>query len=245
MAQIDDTTYDAKVYAKMLQGKDDSDDDDDDENSDSDDGYDAEPMTPSEFQQSMIRKTSTENQNPLIHQFDINESQSMKTARWFSNPLFAAIGQSVSTTTNAKRATTKTNPNASAKIDSDVDDDDDDQVEVAKKERLLNRDNDNGKKRKANSRETDETIDGTANDKLSAEDIIASMPKTDKQIRHEKRLKLMERDERKKLKRAQKSGDTENEFQLVANTSKNGNNSDSENEDDPNSRASKQSLDHF
>ena len=253
MAQIDNTSYDAKVYAKMLQGKDDSDDDDDDDNSDSDDGYDAEPMTPSEFQASMIHKTNltgsgkSDNQNPLLHQFDINESQSMKTARWFSNPLFAAIGQSVSTTTtiSAKGATAKATSKANTEIDSDDDyDGDDNQVALKQKERRQSRDNDNSKKRKAVTKKVDE--DDVSNDKLSPEDIIASMPKTDKQIRHEKRLKLMERDERKKLKRAQKSGDTENEFQLVANTSKNGNNnSDSENEDNPHSRASKQNLDHL
>ena len=42
------------------------------------------------------------------------------------------------------------------------------------------------------------------------------MPKTDKQKRHEKRLKQMERDERKKSRQAKKLGDTEGEFQLVA-----------------------------
>lgn len=250
MAQIDDTSYDARVYAKMLQGKDDS-DDDDDEDSDSDDGYDADPMTPSEFQASMTQKANatasgkSNNQNPLIHQFDINESQSMKTARWFSNPLFAAIGQSVSATTTAKSAATAARSNANAEVDSD--DDYDDQVKLEEKEKRQSRDdNDNSKKRKATSRKSDEKEDDVNNYKLSAEEIIASMPKTDKQIRHEKRLKLMERDERKKLKRAQKSGETENEFQLVSNTSKNGdNNSDSENEDDPNSRTSKQSFEHL
>jgi AdoMet-dependent rRNA methyltransferase SPB1 len=254
MAQIDDTTYDAKVYAKMLQGKGDSDDDDDDDNdSDSDDGYDAEPMTPSEFQASVMeRKSATsagnksDNQNPLIHQFNINESQSMKTARWFSNPLFAAIGQSVSATTGTtESATAKSRINSNAESDSD--DDSDDNTESGKKDRYQRQHSENSKKRKAISRKSNDGKKGNEeNYKLSAEEIIASMPKTDKQIRHEKRLKLMERDERKKLKRAQKSGDTENEFQLVANASKHGDdNSVSENEDHVNSSGSKQSLDHL
>ena len=241
MAQIDDTSYDAKVYAKMLSGKGDSDDDDDDENTDSDDGYDAEPMTPSEFQVAQTMSTAgkeRDNQNPLLHQFDIHESQSMKTARWFSNPLFAAIGQSVATTTLAEG--TKVRSNARAEMDSD---DDDEQNQVSKKDQRQRRDSDNGKKRKAVTKKHEEKEDRKNNTKLTPEDIIASMGKTDKQIRHEKRLKLMERDERKKLKRAKENGDTESEFQLVANTTTDEHHdSDSENE---HNQASKHGLDHL
>ena len=50
---------------------------------------------------------------------------------------------------------------------------------------------------------------------LDAEEVIAMMPKTDKEIRHEKRLKRMARDERRAAKKAKKMGDLEGEFELV------------------------------
>jgi hypothetical protein len=82
-------SYNAKTYAKMLQGPQDS-DDEDQSSDEEEDGFKADPMTPEEYaqrQQAKKRKGAT---NPLIHQFD-DETTSVKTARWFSNPLFATI----------------------------------------------------------------------------------------------------------------------------------------------------------
>jgi hypothetical protein len=50
---------------------------------------------------------------------------------------------------------------------------------------------------------------------LDADDVLASMPKTDKQIRHEKRLKALERNERRQVRKAKILGETEGEFDLA------------------------------
>jgi AdoMet-dependent rRNA methyltransferase SPB1 len=197
-------SYDAKTYAKMLQGAPDSDDDDDDEGSsegDEDDGFNADPMTPAEY---AAAKKET---NPLIHKF-ADEATSVKTARWFSNPLFASIGKSVeSATVTGKKAEVDD-------VMSESDSDEDSKPKI--------------KKRRVTEKKLDNSV-------LTAEDVLASMPRTDKQIRHDKRLKQMERDERKKVRRAKKLGDTESEFQLVA-----GNASDSDEDDEANRK-----LDHL
>jgi AdoMet-dependent rRNA methyltransferase SPB1 len=51
---------------------------------------------------------------------------------------------------------------------------------------------------------------------ISAEDVWAAMPKTDKQIRHERRLKALERQERKKAKKARQAGETGEDFEVAA-----------------------------
>ena len=50
---------------------------------------------------------------------------------------------------------------------------------------------------------------------VSAEDVLASMPMTGKQKRHEKRIKQVARDERKQSRRAKKLGKEEGEFELA------------------------------
>lgn len=202
-------SYDAKTYAKMLQGGQDSDDNDEssEEGDEEDDGFAAVPMTPVEFAKSKVKDTE---KNPLIHKL-ADEPTSVKTARWFSNPLFASIGKSVESATSS---TTSKHMN--------IDDDDDvSDSEPAKKKRRVT---------KSKAREQD--VDA----KLTADDVLASMPKTDKQIRHEKRLKQAERDDRKKAKRAKKLGDTESEFQLV---------SASNNYDESDDESASRKLDHL
>jgi AdoMet-dependent rRNA methyltransferase SPB1 len=209
MEMVQDESHDVKAYAKLLQGggaHDDSDDDDPSHEESDDDGFAAEPMTPTEFQD----HSSSSNKNPLVHQFDIPESKSMKTARWFSNPLFASLGQSIAQATTLPVRTQDTHLD-----DSEAESNDDISVPSGPARK--------GKKasQKAKSHDAEDET-------LTADAVIASMPKTDKQIRHEKRLKMMERDERKKAKRLQKMGDTEQELQFV---SAGEDNSDSENED--------------
>jgi AdoMet-dependent rRNA methyltransferase SPB1 len=183
MAMIENMDYNAKTYAKLLTGGNDSEEDasskdDEDDEDDGDDGFHSQPMTPEEFAVAMRKKD--EDRNPLIHRNV--ESTSAKTARWFSNPLFASIGEAAQ---QQEQATSR------IKIieDSDVDDDEDSDAPANKKSKK--------------------------DSKLSAEEVLASMPKTGKQIRHEKRLKQRERDNRKKERRAKKQGETEEEFHLV------------------------------
>lgn len=180
----DQIAHDTKAYAKLLQGGgEDSDDDGDaatseEEEGDSD-GFDDEPMTPKEHaSRSKNIFAKPKESNPLIHKF-ADEPTSVKTARWFSNPLFANIGKA------AEDAAVK----ASTTIVAD----------------LL----DNVKL---------QSTDANDMKPIAGEDVFASMPKTDKQRRHDRRLKQMERDERKKSRRAKKVGDTDTDFQLVEGT---------------------------
>ncbi|GKY95483.1 AdoMet-dependent rRNA methyltransferase spb1 [Mayamaea pseudoterrestris] len=177
--------HDAKTYARMLQGPDDSADEDDDALSEDDeDGFDAAPMTPEEYaaEQSRVKKRKVCESNPLIHKF-AEEPTSTKTARWFSNPLFQTIGQAAETATT-RRQTTK-----NAHLHDDSSDDS----------------NDEGARRHSGSKKVG----------LSAEDVLASIPKTDKEKRHERRMKAKEREERRMAKKARHLDEEEREFQLA------------------------------
>jgi AdoMet-dependent rRNA methyltransferase SPB1 len=188
--------YDTKTYAKMLQGPRDSDDEDassDEDDDDDDDGYGADPMTPQEFAANKSKKsTPASDSNPLIHKF-ADEPSSIKTARWFSNPLFQNIGQAAEkaiTKKNAKTSRRAVNDNVDYdSSDNSGDDDDDDSVGVK------------GVKKSSKG--------------LDADDVLAMIPKTDKQKRHERRLKAMERDVYRKARKARKLGEEEREFELA------------------------------
>jgi AdoMet-dependent rRNA methyltransferase SPB1 len=165
--------FNAQAYAEMLKGPDDDDSEDDTSLEDEDDGYGAEPMTPEEHAiEQRAKRRKIDDSNPLIHKF-AEEATSIKTARWFSNPLFSLMAKAAS-------------PADTNDLDSYSSDD---SSSVA-----------NNKK----------------NSGLSAEEILASMPKTDKQKRHEKRLKAKERDVRRKARQAKHLGDAEGKtFELV------------------------------
>ena len=174
------SNYDAKAYAKLLQGQNDSDSDSDSDHGEtssreSDDGFDAEPLTPEEHAAIHKRRLENAPKNPLLPTFD-EETASSKTARWFSNPLFATLGKEIEKQKN------KTSSSAQAPVE-----------EAAEAE--------NAKKRK--------------NAGIDADELLAMMPKTDKQIRHEKRLKAMARDERRKAKKAKRLGEGDVGIQIA------------------------------
>jgi AdoMet-dependent rRNA methyltransferase SPB1 len=185
--------YDTKAYAELLHGPRDSDDEDDssdggdssgDEDDDDDgDGFHDPPMLPEEHSIAKASKAKAKKgeSNPLIHKFD-DEPASAKTARWFSNPVFAAIGEAAAQSASAPRAARP--------------------IKTAK----------------AKSTEDDESLDEDATGKggLDADEVLASIPKTDKQLRHERRLKQMAREERKKAKRAKLAGEEEEKFEVAA-----------------------------
>jgi AdoMet-dependent rRNA methyltransferase SPB1 len=206
---------DTKTYAKMLQGPKDSDDEDDSSDDDEDqngdngsDGYDDEPMTPEEHhakkKQKLLLGLGNASSNPLIHKFQ-DEPTSAKTARWFSNPLFAQIGQAVNeaTTTPAVPA-----PKEDRDQDSDDDDESDDDVSVASSASESEQGDETTRAKKKQKKSSQEGMD--------ADDVLALMPKTDKQKRHEKRIKAKERDERRQKREAKKLGEAANDFDLVA-----------------------------
>ncbi len=205
---------DTKAYAKLLQGGNDSDsedvdsDDNDEEgNYEEDDGFNDEPMTPVEHEAKQKKKAAkisivSGNTNPLIHEFP-DEPTPMKTARWFSNPLFAEIGEAV----NAAAASGDNSKSSSKKtIDPLPDDDDDDDNSGEESDS-----NDEAESKPASKKSKTEQKEK----KLTAADVLASMPKTDKQKRHEKRIKARERDERRQARRAKRMGEQEGDFDLV------------------------------
>lgn len=135
-----------------------------------------------------------ESSNPLIFKL-ADDPASVKTSRWFGNPLFESIE-------NAARSASF----AAERADADEDDDDDDDVQAIDSDD----DDERQSKKKRRKKETgrsgkdgEDENDGTVN----AEDVIAAMPKTDKQKRHEKRLKSIERMERRNARRERAAGD--------------------------------------
>ena len=217
-AQEDDELMgeDTKAYAEMLQGKKDSDDDDSSEDEagvsssdDDDDGFRSTPMTPQEHQRNIQRKKNNEEHNPLIHTLP-DEPASVKSARWFSNPIFETIGTTASLATISNP---KSNSKLNRTIESYDSDNDSDAVEyldsedenpVRKKQR-----------KKGNGKRTQKDDSDSSDNELTADKVLAMMPKTDKQIRHEKRLKSIERMERRKTRRARLAGETDEDFEVV------------------------------
>jgi len=203
---------DTKTYAKMLQGPKDSDDDSSDEeedysSGDDEDGFHADPVTPQEHQRRQTERT--DDKNPLIHTLP-SEPTSIKTARWFSNPLF----ESIATTTSLATIPGQKTPSSSKPQDvDDYDSDDPDHLEHIGSDG----DEDAPKKKipRRKSRKRSATEEPEPNGALTAEDVIDMMPKTDKQIRHEKRLKANERKERKLTRRARAAGEMDDGFEVV------------------------------
>lgn len=164
---------------------------------DSDDGYNMEPLTPQEHQAVQKRKE----QNPLIMSLP-EEPTSVKAARWFSNPLFSTIADV------AKSATKSAEKNVKQNNPYDYDSDSDDEAQVVA-QISSDEDDEIPEKTKTKSKQNSKP------EGLTAEKILASIPKTDKQIRHERRLKALARAERKKKRLAKLAGDDE-EFQIVS-----------------------------
>ena len=209
---------DAKTYAQMLNSakdSDDSDDDSDEYDSDVDgqvvrdgsdllkkkkkvatkkkDEDDDSDSSEEKTHNKSSKKAAAEDEpaNPLIFKL-ADDPASVKTSRWFSNPLFEKIENTArSASFAAERA-------ANAEEDDDEDEDavqkfdSDDEDERPNKKR----------KKQRNSKDSDDDDD----EPMNADDIIASMPKTDKQKRHEKRLKSIERMERRNARREREAG---------------------------------------
>ncbi len=220
---------DTKAYANLLQGKKDSDDSDSsedeaqDDNSDqSDDGFHSKPLTPEEHKLQKTRKkisnkTSTSDgddgdgdgdRNPLIHTLP-EDPTSVKTARWFSNPLFESINN------NASLAALSDSGKNKVQDQSDDDSMDDvEQIEQLSSDDEQKSSKTNLKKRNK-KRELNSGKDSEERGDLTADSVLAMMPKTDKQVRHEKRKKAMEREQRKLARRAKKDGEPEGGFEIV------------------------------
>jgi AdoMet-dependent rRNA methyltransferase SPB1 len=189
---------DTKAYVKLLQGENASDEESNGQSSEdeSDDGFNAEPMTPDQHAALIDKRNSvTAKTNPLLHKFD-EESASARTARWFSNPLFENI----------------------AKTGNNESEDDDNEISANYSEGSSDSESDEHIATEASSNKSKKRKIG-----LDADEILDMIPKTDKQIRHEKRLKQMARDERKKARRAKKLGEQEEDFEIAP--------ADNENED--------------
>merc|ERR1711976_669633 len=172
---------------------DDSSDDEDEHSDDDDDGFHSAPLTPKEHEarrKEKVKARESAESNPLIYQLP-SEPTSVKTARWFSNPVFENIGISAHTSAADLRGA------SGAAEDFDSDESSDEEVGNA---RAGAYESDSG------SDEDDDSDDEgqrplskrQKREEITADDVLAMMPKTDKQKRHEKRLKAMEREERRK-----------------------------------------------
>lgn len=208
---------DTKKYAEILQGPKDSDEDsssnDEENNSDDDDGFNSIPMTPEEFSQNKSKKgqaksfRSTVEQNPLIHRLP-EEATSIKTARWFSNPLFESIGTTASFATMTAKISQNKNIDAY-----DSESQTSDYVEQLGSEDETQNRKQHLKRSKRKTRDSEDELEDEI--PLTADSVLGMMPKTDKQLRHEKRLKSISRIEKKKARREKLSGETQNTFEVV------------------------------
>eukprot|EP00526_Cylindrotheca_closterium_P002697 CAMPEP_0113635820 /NCGR_PEP_ID=MMETSP0017_2-20120614/18677_1 /TAXON_ID=2856 /ORGANISM="Cylindrotheca closterium" /LENGTH=1028 /DNA_ID=CAMNT_0000546627 /DNA_START=17 /DNA_END=3103 /DNA_ORIENTATION=- /assembly_acc=CAM_ASM_000147 len=198
---------DTKTYAEMLAGNDDSDSDGD--SSEDDDGFHDAPVTPSEHARK--KQKTGDDSNPLIHKF-ADEPSSVKTARWFSNPLFASMGEVV----NSATSESKKNKAKEEDVVDDMNESDDEMEAETARAKGKKATSEKPKKKGPAQREKQPKKEKKAKAGLDADDILAMMPKTDKQKRHEKRLKAKERDERRQVRKAKRLGETEGDFDLVA-----------------------------
>ena len=119
--------------------------------------------------------------NPLLVDLEGTESADVTAKRWFSNPLFDGEGEAEEKAESSEGGESDSDVDREESSDSHNDDDDDD---------------DDG----------DDDDDDTSNN-LNAESVISSMPKTEKQKRHEARVKAKERMERRDSRRAKAKGE--------------------------------------
>ena len=226
MSQKSGIRQDTLAYARLLQGpkgsdNDDSDDDDDNRDSDSDDdddddGFHAKPVTPEVHAQLQRQRKvkAASHGNPLLPKFD-EEPSSVRAARWFSNPLFESIQKKALEATKAVNEDDDGNSNKEEKDDDDDDDhngDDEDGSDDDKNNSVPE------VKGKSEVRKESKGTKGTKTKPsagMSADEVLAMMPMTDKQKRHIKRLKQIAHDEKKQARRAQKTGETSGDFEIA------------------------------
>lgn len=227
--------HDTKTYAKMLQGPKDSDDSDDDlaeeeDDDDDSDGFHDEPLLPEEYALKKERKKrnnefeaaiTEKSSNPLIHKLE--EPKSAKTARWFSNPLFETMGNTAALAAMGNKSSGKQD------LDQDFSSDDESSVnEVSDGDAMQTDDESEDDAEVLKCRKTTKSKQKNHATGLSADEVLASMPKTDKQIRHEKRIKALERQERQQARKAKKADRIEGGFEIAP---ADDDNSDDENDD--------------
>ncbi|KAL7544874.1 hypothetical protein ACHAWF_008235 [Thalassiosira exigua] len=148
------------------------------------------------------REAPEEPSNPLIFKL-ADDPPSVKTSRWFSNPLFESIESTArSASFAADRAAAADEAEEEEEDDAvhDIHSDSDEEGRAKRRKKGQSRRTKGG----GNVDEDEEPVD--------AEDVVASMPKTDKQRRREKRLKSIERMERRNARRGREAGTGEGGF---------------------------------
>ena len=203
---------DTMAYAKLLQGPKDDDDSDDKEDGDSDDddesdddGFHAEPVTAEVHAELKRQRKQASASNPLIQKFELDEPSSAKTARWFSNPLFESIQKA------AHAASTESNNDGN---EDDEDSDNEGDIDDGSSSQHEEEEEDSPKKQAVKSK-AKHGDDKPGTGQMTAHDVMALMPMTDKQKRHVKRLKQMALDERKQARRAKKMGEEAQDFEVA------------------------------
>jgi len=224
LQDIDMMSNDALAYSSLLNDGEkkhdgeggyliDSDDDDEsssseEEDDDDDDEEEVEKVEVEVEEKKKQQKTKTKiKMNPLIHIVDKpGDARAVKAQRWFSNPLFDSV---------MGEEEEEQDEEDDEEEDSENSSDDDEQSLVSEPDDEDDEDEAPKKKQKRN---------GTS----VAEEVLRNMPKTDKELRHEKRLKAIERKDRKQNKRAKENGEG---IEIVATNSNDNNDLDGEDED--------------
>eukprot|EP00548_Thalassiothrix_antarctica_P005091 CAMPEP_0194136772 /NCGR_PEP_ID=MMETSP0152-20130528/6769_1 /TAXON_ID=1049557 /ORGANISM="Thalassiothrix antarctica, Strain L6-D1" /LENGTH=1043 /DNA_ID=CAMNT_0038833567 /DNA_START=175 /DNA_END=3306 /DNA_ORIENTATION=- len=197
--------HDTQKYAELLGGRTQDDDSDYDESESDDDGFNDEPVSPDEHNKKSKKKqkekTSSSQQpkepHPLLH--TLEAPRDVKTARWFSNPLFEKMGNM------AALASMDTPGGGKENDEDDFSSDEDQEMETESVEDEVEEE------------EEEEEVKSTKLRGLDAEEVFAAMPKTDKQKRHEKRIKALQRDERRQKRKEKKAGnDIKGGFEVAA-----------------------------
>jgi len=211
---------DTKRYAQMLHNDDSSDEDGDDVKSDEeDDGFHSAPLSLEEHKALRSGKdgnsparipptfrTVSTSKNPLIRMLP-SEPSSVRTARWFSNTVFDEVGSEAQTALLPRLSVAKVKAE-----DIDFESDDDDAGDGDRDECGPSTPEKANGSKKPNNVLSGRNIKDEA---ITADAVLAMIPKTDKQKRHEKRKKLMERDERKRAKRARLAGESEGGYEVA------------------------------
>ena len=181
-----------KQYVKLLDGgKRDSDDSDDGEDEEDDDGFHAKPVTPDEHMANKRSREPKQNTDELAAS-DSEDEMSIGKDEKSKNPLIFELPDTE--TASAKTARWFSNP-------------------IFQSIGLAAHAASSSKRLDAPKDEIQSDDEESNEGPVDAEELIANWPKTDKQVRHERRLKALARKERKEAKKAKLENDT---FEVVS-----------------------------
>jgi len=172
-------------YLEMLSKGGQANDSDDDSGSSSDDGFFDEPVHPG-------KKTTRKKSKGLIVDLEGEDADEVKARNFFADPIFGDDDRDSDSDGNGDER-------GGDMMDEGDSGDSASSDEETRKPRK--------KQKKTNNPSSDSEDSSSSSGPITADDILASMPKTDKQKRHEKRIAASERLERRDARRAKQKGE--------------------------------------